>query len=457
MRSAAAAVPRACRRSVLSLVALGFVLGCADSQNGSERNGSGQDVTELPDGGHEERPPPLGFRPRSLIVSEPALLAPLSLERLLLTLVASAGVPQQSVVELYQDWWDPLNTGAQGHSTRVTHCDEPQAFPQLNPFSVACPAHEGTFAAINPFEGAGFYMPVAAVNRLDLAPANGGNCGEYRLVYGARDREHFVIVEAVLPNPAPAQGLGGCKGVADFWTGLTSLPDVDVTSALEMFFFEGVGGFAPAIQVAHLGGGPGGGHVRTNTELPTGPGTPWSLLEFVALPICTGQNCHVEIQRTPVSNTPVVSLLAGNDTASGALTDAVVFQLEGLTASSFNEIVFTPPSSTLAGESIIVDGDGAEHFERAASGNAGFLARIDNRRMELGSALTASQLLLRAESQTCAGCHRGVGGADLGGGMVGPRSLGFTHIDRGGSVSRAMEELFLPRRLEILDAIRALP
>jgi hypothetical protein len=66
-------------------------------------------------------------------------------------------------------------------------------------------------------------------------------------------------------------------------------------------------------------------------------------------------------------------------------------------------------------------------FENSPQFKAAIEAKIGS-----GSQLTAEDIIKRAQTQTCAGCHRlsaqGNEAADLGGGKKWPASLGFTHV-----------------------------
>ena len=49
-------------------------------------------------------------------------------------------------------------------------------------------------------------------------------------------------------------------------------------------------------------------------------------------------------------------------------------------------------------------------------------------RQPLSSSLTPDHIVSRVQALSCAGCHRFSNGADLGGGITWPASLGFTHV-----------------------------
>jgi hypothetical protein len=60
-------------------------------------------------------------------------------------------------------------------------------------------------------------------------------------------------------------------------------------------------------------------------------------------------------------------------------------------------------------------------------------------------------VLDRATTQTCAGCHLFSGGQALGGGKTWPSSLGFVQIDEASNLSPALTGTFLPRRKAVLE------
>src|SRR4051812_30567723 len=69
-------------------------------------------------------------------------------------------------------------------------------------------------------------------------------------------------------------------------------------------------------------------------------------------------------------------------------------------------------------------------------------------------ALTVTNILDRATTQTCAGCHQLNSGphAQLGDGVGWPASLGFVHIDEQSRLSPALTLKFLPHRSDVLTA-----
>jgi hypothetical protein len=71
---------------------------------------------------------------------------------------------------------------------------------------------------------------------------------------------------------------------------------------------------------------------------------------------------------------------------------------------------------------------------------------------QLGSTLTVDNILDRATTQTCGGCHQLSNNARLGGGLVWPPSRGFVHIDEQSALSAALTTTFIPHRLRVLEA-----
>ena len=78
-----------------------------------------------------------------------------------------------------------------------------------------------------------------------------------------------------------------------------------------------------------------------------------------------------------------------------------------------------------------------------------------------GSSLTPDDIVLRAQALSCAGCHRLNNNVALGGGLVWPASLGFTHVTEreteivGGEerfrISDTLINVLLPARKQIFE------
>mgnify|MGYP001195748415 CR=1 FL=1 len=145
-------------------------------------------------------------------------------------------------------------------------------FPDLRFVGIGGPRMEG--------EGLDAWFPMAMVNRLDLAPADGANCGQQRMIFGNNvfngASRMFIIIEAQLPNPNPECGVDACRPIAEFWNSLTAVDDPFARGAMlaDAFLNSGVGSFPAFMNSEHLG--PDGGQVRTNNF----NDFTWTLREF---------------------------------------------------------------------------------------------------------------------------------------------------------------------------------
>ncbi|HUG23685.1 hypothetical protein [Piscinibacter sp.] len=413
---------------------------------------------------------------RSLAVTEVDILRRFEFQRVLDQLVAQSGVPGMTGLVLFQQWWDTQNPrpGLRGPGV---HCDDEQdmhAQPILNAFPYSCRAahagHEGSEAASNPFPSA--YMPVGLFNRFDLAPADGSHCGEYRIAYARSsglddaNRRNFILFEAVMPNPRPELGLKGCKKIAQFWAALSKEPGADKRARkLEAFYFDGIDGLPPVVHVGHYGDNQSGlGQIRTNQFMidPAVPPKVWSLREYkLRRSSCTGHDCAaLAVVPVPNKNNPYGPLFASTSTHARASAFQAEFAttVPALAAQTLDEIGMAVPDAYSSGQSQASgssEGDYPLHFQSAP---AEFPQRIEAA-LPPGSALTAGEVILRARAMSCAGCHRSSNNAALGGGLVWPPSLGFTHVgeqlEPGADpprheLSRALLDVFLPARQRLL-------
>jgi hypothetical protein len=312
------------------------------------------------------------------------------------------------------------------------------------------------------------YIPIGLFNRFDLAPASGANCGEYRIIFARRsgvtnpqDRL-FAIFEAVLPNPTPALGLEGCRPVASFWSGLTS--DADVNSRgdkLRSFYFQGLSGFMPVLHADNLGNRSSNtGQVRINQFMqPT-----WNLREFKLRRDCSTGACSIQFIPVTVKTNPGGSLFAPASThALASDFQNVVFpdQVPSLAINDINLFSLAIPDAFNSGQSDEQNQRENQYVNQLGPGPSTLRANIQSELNALSSTLTPEQVVARAMALSCAGCHRLSNGANLGGGIIWPPSLGFNHVseqtDQGPDgprhrISPALAGTFLPRRKVVLDA-----
>lgn len=412
---------------------------------------------------------------RSLFVSPTApleqaeLRARFSVPRIMDHLLASSGAARPaSGTALFQRWWDTQNSSASAVFPDNPHCDD--SGQTINGFPVACPRNEGALATALPAS----HFPVALIYRPDLAPLDGRTCGEARIVIAKPSDgagRNLPIFEASIPNPSPSCGLAGCRKIAQFWAQLSSNASFSQRlDALERFYFTGLtlaqDGVAmrPVLDASNLGvpdnTGARRGQIRTN-QFMTGPNPRiWQLREFKLNRACTGTlGCKLFFEPVSDKTNPWGALF--NDNAAHALGPAFrgefLDQVQALSPQDVNAIGMSTTNSFNAGQS---NAQGLENEYEAhfLLGNPlGFRRAIIGKLLALGVPLTAENIVARATTQSCGGCHQ-LSNNDLLGGLDGsgnplrwPPSAGFVHTVENGTRSPALNDVFLPRRKQILE------
>jgi hypothetical protein len=413
---------------------------------------------------------------RSLAVTEKAILSRFSLQRVLTQLAQQAGTPSVTAVQLFQQWWDTQN--AKPGTYAGPHCDDTvdaQLGPTVNGFPYLCrDSAEGTQASCDPFAtpSACAYIPIGLFNRFDQAPENGAHCGEHRIVYAkesgvtSTSDRNLLIFEAVVPNPQPQLGLRGCQQIAETWATLSSQGSVQGRAALlEHFYFTGSGVLGPVISITNFGDNPGSlGQIRTNQFSNTTTG--WSFREFKLLRSCSGGTCTAP-RFTPVTNknNAYGPLFAPASTLPGA-GDFVTFfpsQVASLSASTLPALDINVPDAFNTGQSQASGATAAEmrYLDQLGTAPSSLRTGIQVALTAAGSSLTPSDIVLRAQALSCAGCHRLNNNVALGGGLTWPPSLGFTHVTEretemvGGEerfrISNTLIDVLLPARKAIFE------
>lgn len=401
---------------------------------------------------------------RSFAITDPAILDGFSFERVMNTLVEGTNV---TALALYQQWWDTQNAkpGRVAGNANAPHCDDflVDGRPAFNGFPRRCPTPEGALAVTNPFTPPEWF-PIGVMNRFDLTPPDGANCGQYRMLFARRgaqrdDRLHLIF-EAVLPNPNPSAGLAACRPVAEFWASLTSIDAPSTRRAeLERFFFQGLPGFAPVVQRANFSLASGGGirSLQHDVASRINPRFYQFRLETV--------NGAPQMQPDVLENMPIARLFDADNTSSIAVRFREEFlrQLPGLALRDVNLYFMNIPREYLMAESDPVDGELAfifsVPFNNRTSAAGQFRDRVDAELRRLGSTVTSREIVVRAETQSCVGCHFVSG--PVGEGVVFPRSAsGHEHVteefqiqgENGPrfAISPAMQDVFIPHRMQIL-------
>jgi hypothetical protein len=316
-------------------------------------------------------------------------------------------------------------------------------------------------------------QPVALINRLDRAPRDGANCGEYRIVYALETGGFFLNFEAVLPNPEPLLGIAACMPVAEFWSALSERTVDQMAGDLEAFYYDGLGsGFVAAVLAENFG--IPDGQIRGNVTL-NGP-EHWQLREWKV------EGAAFRVHTT--KNNPLVELYGDDSTGAidknvqelqrhayqQAFVDQYLLQLFEPDLRMANVV---PGNDAMIEEyiSVVLNEFGAEignqfnEFQSISSNSEddpalkaeGIRPRIDLALSQSGASLqgvTTDEALARAGAITCGGCHEFSNGDTLGHvadrEIKWPNSRGFVHIDENGNISPALEKVNLPWRRQKL-------
>jgi hypothetical protein len=413
---------------------------------------------------------------RSFEITDKAVVAPFTLDRVLAQLIARSGVSGLTPQQLMRQLYDTQNQQPGLADPAGPHCDDTMTggVPSFNGFPRRCPTPEGKLAATPYLADEYFAMGIA--NRFDLAPADGSNCGQYRIVFARREppvplkliRNHLIF-EAVLPNPVPSAGLIACRPVAQFWADLSSVDSMDERRArLEHFFFDGLPGFAPVIDPANFADA---GGIRTLHQTLPSPGN--RFYQFRLQKQCSGGDCTLRMVPDVLENMPFSELFDANatDNAQGrAFRDEFVRQLATLAIPDLAKFHMNVPRQYLMAESNPVDAFFAFDYEvpflRAKTSPKGsaFNDRIVAELQRLGSHLDTEQLFVRTFHETCVGCHGLNGATNFGDGLtlvVGFQGLSMISEDimmdgEAGPLTRygvdpIIEKQFVPIRMHILE------
>jgi hypothetical protein len=414
---------------------------------------------------------------RSLAVTDEVILARFSFEEVMNRLAEQSGIPGLTGLRLYQEWWDSQRPGP-GLGLEGPHCDDeqlPDGKPGFNGFTYACPRAEGNQAEENPFIEPGSnpaaYVPIGLFNRFDLAAEDGSDCGEYRIVFARRSgidnprMRNLIAFEGVLPNPHPKKGLDGCRKVVRFWAELSQEPDAaERAEALHRFYFEGLGNVPPVIHIDNFGNAPerATGQVRTNQFMQA----IWTLREFRVRKRCTGDTCVMRFEPDTVKTNPAGVLFSAKQGHSlkEDFSEALASQVKALTMNDLFRYTMDFEDRFNSGQS---NSSGTENLyvHQFGNGASPLRTKLQERLNALGSPLTAANIVARAQTLSCAGCHQLSTGASLGGGLTWPSKstlFTFVHVSERTreegpdgpryGLSESLVGTFLPYRQQLLEA-----
>ncbi len=407
---------------------------------------------------------------RSLVATEKVILARFPFKRVMDALVAQSGVSGLTSLQLFQSWWNTQNPAPLGSCTAT-----------LNSYPYECrpSPSEGVQAGLDPFaepldSNPNAYLPVGVFMRPDLARKTTKSCGEYRIVYARRAgvtdarQRNLIIFEGYLPNPRADGLLKGCKALAQRMADL-SLDDATTrANKLEQAFFEGFGAYSRVVDVTHYGANPSSlGQVRTNQFI---DGPTWNLREFKLRRTCGASGCTaltfepVTVKNNAfgplfgaVANHPRVAAFQGLDWTKLATR---------LSQPTFSSLRLNTPDQFNSGQALASGSDENRYTVQFASAPPAFRSALEAGIVAAGASLTAEQVVLRAQTFSCAGCHRLNNNLDVGGGIIWPASTGFTHVDERTTevgpeglerfpLSPALVNKLLPERKQLLEAFLA--
>ena len=380
---------------------------------------------------------------KSIFITDVNIMQKLTFTEVMDQLAKQGGDPRTDKLALFRQWWD---SAAKAPGTVAgPHCESP-----MNGFPFICPRQEAAEALSDPFtnpSGDQGYSAIAYSNRPDLAdPAHPTDCGEYRVVFARNSgksketNRNLIIFEARLPNPKPSLGLDGCQDIQQFWRELSDVNQDERGNRLKDFYLKGLPAKAigPVIHIDNYVAG--SGQIRTNQFMDQGPSSfVWTLREFKVQRLQPG----VRIVPVTVKTNPDPSLFSGaapidlqaqfvarladefdNLRGNGLEGSSAAF---GLHLSQPADDAFNPFESNEGDKKV---GSVAEAFNP----NSLVGTFITNKLNELkkpgapGTALMATDIVQRIETQTCAGCHQFSNGKPLGGGAgAWPKSLNFVH------------------------------
>lgn len=379
--------------------------------------------------------PPSVIATRAFMITDPEVLAPFTFDRVIAAL-SWAQSPE---------WLETMTT---------TPTDQRQV---LNPLAGFTAMAESAWR-LSATQEWSHVRPIAIVNRFDLAPADYSYCGEYRLIFSrwtARQSRLNIAIEVTLPNPDPRRRQTGCARVAAFWWELAHIEsDHDRRDRLESFFFKGLPPFPPVLAHKTF---EADGEIRTS-EINNGRPT---FAQFELRSNCAvAQPCMARLTRVPLDNMPDAALFDANLAGERAklFRREFVRQVASLSIPDVNRYSMKVDRTYSVSDvdTIVPAFNYQLPFRRAHRTRAGqeFAQDIADELRRIGSSLTPLDIISRAETQNCVGCHGKPG--PVGGTLVFPKAFEQgEHIAAEslvGSVrlSPALREVFLPYRIDVL-------
>ncbi|HYR29863.1 MAG TPA: hypothetical protein VEU30_15440 [Thermoanaerobaculia bacterium] len=377
---------------------------------------------------------------RSFAITEKRILEHFTFERTLDTITEGSGVTSE---QLFRQWW----------STQA----EPQCGELVNGSERLCPTTESKLAT-GPFLPEDF-VPIGITNRFDQA--NATQCGQYRLIYANRNvtsREAFhIIFEAEMPNPKPELGILGCRPVAQFWADLSGVEASDARRAhLEKFFYKGIDGLPPAMHADHFHRNQAGIRALQLT-------LPRNFPHFYQFRLVR-EDGVLTVKPDVLEDTVLAKLIdpvARPDERGQRFRQWFLENLKTLTPRDANLYHIKWPKEFQIADvkpknEQIYALNVAFYFVRQTPEGQAYAQQIADELQRLGSTLTPTQVIDRAETRNCVGCHFGPIPLPVGEGVEFPPALDLmSHISEQNDtatdyVLSPAVKAFVPHRMQIL-------
>jgi len=405
---------------------------------------------------------PSGLNPRrSLIETNQTAVKSFSLSAVLSAIQVNSGIDPQPE-SIYRQIIDSYASAANGKEPTAIHCGDETTggVPSLNGFPIMCDRLEA-----QQIDNLPQWFPIAAVNRVDLAPADGTNCGQQRLIFANNapigNSRMFMIIEAQVPNPHPECGVAACRPLADFWARQSDMQDAGARGErLAGAFLKGdaelaASGFKPFVDVASLS--VGAGSIRTNNF----DDFEWTIRQFKLMTDTAGKARAIPFPTTDAPHGELWNDLSAQP-AGELCRKSFLTAVDGLLSDDPAEMAF-PIDDTCYDAESPNDGFTQNYALHLDSGGGKFRDLLQTRLA--GTGLTPEDIATRAQfAGSCMGCHEEANGASLGHGVSAPFSNGFVQVDEqftencgDGSqcfnASSALKQVFLPRRLRSVEGL----
>jgi hypothetical protein len=393
----------------------------------------------------------------SLIVVDRDILAASTIN-LFDTLALLSGAPEQgnSGGELFIQFWD-TNYFMSNLGLPFTCDPMTNAFPFHCDYGISGSDFDADLNWLQPWMSQ--YQLEAIVNRMDTHN-NWQSCGEYRLLFTFSEySSHYLNFGARLLNPTPGD-MRGCQNVIEFWRELPNLSKAEQARSLQKFFYEMVPGSArPAIAPEHFTGSDGS-LFSIRAENPS------TFFKALTLENYCNPNCRYWWRTVPSRDSPFGLLFNPNSTSASEYAEATLdFQqwfpqhLDGLLTTNLaalkNNVAERFNAAQTSGDYLAQfgDQDGSEFHMRLEDA-------VRGKQNSDGSPVQVEHILERVTVTSCTGCHSdihpGIGALERADGTVlhaWPPSNGIAHVRRGGKLSPALREVFLPGRQVLFNEI----